>query len=623
MNDQDLLLRLYQVVAKGLRHKHYAHVVAKRKRYMQLVAGVGTDKLLKQYVRRESKELFDQRVALTNHIVTSVCKNLLDVFYKVPRSNSANRILTYASEDDQTEKIKEMENMLDNFWGQESWDDYMSTRVSDLISTDPNTFVVLEWDDFDNNTQLIQPRPYEVSSIDAVDYRYTNQVLDYLIAKDEHIYDDNTLLDTKDLAEKRLDPMYGKKVGSKYTLYGKNRTMQLRQISENAFASRSPGLEGQTFRAIVNDQPIDAVQLGGNYYQLIMLLPHDCGAVPAFRVGYQRDPQTNGHTYVNQIHAAQPYIEKTIKTNSELDLVATLLAMPQQISYGEECADTKCYGGSYPDGSTCKSCGGTGMKATAPSAQDAIKIKMPDSKEEMIPLKEIMTYLHPPVDIVKWQDEYIDKLTDKARKIMFNSEIFSRHEVQETATGKSLDMQNVYDTLYPFARKYGRDWTYGVKVMAKLANRDKDLVASLTFGKDFKLKTLDSLIFDLTRADKLSSSILTSHVDADIANIILAEKPLELQRYRLKTMYDPFSGKSEAQILYLMASPYVTRRHKVLHANFSAIFDELEIEYGAQSRDFYRLKRTEQVAAIESKVDEWVSRLDEDQPPTPRIPLEN
>ena len=612
MDNDQLLLRLFQVVAKDLKHKHYKHTVAKNKRYMQLVAGVGTDDLLRQFVRRESEDLFKQRVDLTKHIVTAVCKNLLDVFYKVPRSNSARRIITYASDNGKDKKVEEVENMLSGFWGSESWDDYMATRLIELTSVDPNAFVVFEWDDFDNNTQLIQPRPYEVSSSAAIDFKETNRVLQYLIVQDKHIYRElaRGLAIGKDI----LDPMHGKKEGKKYTLYGQNQTWQLRQIAEQTFTSLEAVTEGNVFRASVDGEEIQAVRLGNEYFHLITLAPHNCGHVPAFRVGYYRDPATNGETYVNQIHAAQPYIEKTIKTNSELDLVATLLAMPQQIAYGEACVDDKCYGGHYEDGSTCTTCGGSGLKPTAPSAQDAIRIKMPDSKEEMLPLSDIITYIHPPVDIVKWQEEYIDKLTDKAKKIMFNSEIFTKSQVAETATGKNLDMQNVYDTLHPFAKKFSKDWVFGVKIMAKLADRDKDLIAVYSFGRDFKLKTLDSLILDLSVADGLSSSILTNHIDLDIAQIIFAEKPIEMQRYMLQRTFDPLSGKSSAEVMYLLASPLMTRRDKVLHANFSLIFDMLELEYAAQKKNFYQQTRTVQREAIYNSVDQIIQEIDQDSP---------
>ena len=116
MEEQQILERFFQTVAFNYTHRHYKHVTKKAVLYNQLVAGVGLDKLLKQYVRREDKNLFDQRVALTHHIVTAVSKNLLSVFYKIPRSNSARRILTYTTKD--PDKLtNKLEAILKKFWG--------------------------------------------------------------------------------------------------------------------------------------------------------------------------------------------------------------------------------------------------------------------------------------------------------------------------------------------------------------------------------------------------------------------------------------------------------------------------------------------------------------------------
>lgn len=616
MEIEKILLRFFMVVARGLRHKHHAHTVKKHKDYMALVAGVGLDERLEQYVRREDKELFKQRVALTNHIVTAVSKNLLDPFYKVPRSNSGRRVLNYTGNANET-KVKEVETMLSNFWGDESWDDYMATRFTELNSIDPNSFVAMEFKPFDANTEMVSPYPYEVSSSMAIDYKKVNKVLEYLVAKDSHRYKIKELvagLDPNQVNTTVLpDTKNQYKDGSKYTLYTKNQTFQLVQVHENEENGLQNLTEGKPTKLGGEDK--EFIKLGENYYQFLTFIPHNCDQVPAVQVGYYRDLSTHGETFVSPIHPAIPYLDKTIKVNSELDLVATLLAFPQMIMYGEPCADISCHNGYQENGKMCGTCNGTGVKANAPSAQDAIVIRMPASKEEMIPLTELIKYIAPPVDTVKWQEDYIDKLTFNAKRIMFNSDVFDRKQIADTATGKTIDMQNVYDTLHPFAIKFGKTWKAGVTIMAKLADRADKLVASYTFGKDFKLKTLDSLILDLSTASNIGSPTLVRHLNYDIAQIIFSEKPLELQRYKLKEMYNPFAGKSEKEIMILLAGGLVSRRDKVLHANYGRIFDELEIDHGKEGKDFYQLKRLAQRELIYKKVDEIIAELDGENPP--------
>lgn len=621
--DAKLIYRLFQVAAYGLTHRHYAHVTAKAELYGQLVAGVNLDKLLKQFVKREDEELFKQRVALTQHIVTAVCKNLLDVFYKVPRSSSARRIIAYEKDKGNERKAEEVEGILSKFWGNASFDSYMGVRFIELNATDPNSFVVLEWDEFDGKTDLIQPRPFEVSSTAAVDFDYKNQVLQHLIVKDVHYYDRYKVDSGSGSAPNApvlKKPHEGQEKGEKYTLYGKNSTWQLLQVDEMLPVSPTVN-EGVLFAGIVNGEKLNFVKLGKKMFEYRAYNPHNLGAVPAFRVGYYRDLATDGATYVNPLHAAEPFLLKSITTNSHLDIVATLLAFPQQIKYGRACQDSQCFNGYYDNGKKCNTCMGSGVEATAPSAQDAIVLKMPENKDALIPMDELIKYIHPPVEIVKWQEDYVNNLTEKAKRTMYNSDTFTKSEVAKTATGENLDMQNVYDALFPFSNRHAKLWVFGVKSIAKLADRGEGLVANYTYGKDFKLKTLDTLIASLVQVNTLNNATLSNEINADIAEILFSEKPIDLQRYKLKQMFSPFRGKNDKDIALLMVSGYVSRKDKVLYANFERIFDELELDYGGRGKNFYSLNRTDQREEIYNKVDEIIKALDEENP-APVLPLD-
>lgn len=612
MDEQSLINRLFQVAAYGLTHKHHSHTVAKHKLYMQLVAGVGIDALLKRYVKREDEALFAQRVALTQHITTAISENLLDVFYKVPRSNAARRVLTF-NEKNPDKKTQEVEGILSKFWGSSSWEAFLATRFIELNATDPNAFVVFEWDNFDGNTEFIQPRPYEVSSINAVDFQYKNRVLQYLVAK-ETIRLDTTIQELEGANEKLKNPTLDKINGVKYTLYGKDQTWQLVQVDERRADLNAGLVEGVLTTSQGADGPEQHIKLGGKCFRFLTFEKHNAGSVPAFRVGYLRDHATQGETYVNPMHKAESFILKTIKTNSEFDLVATLLAFPQMIKYGSVCSNKACYGGELQDGTSCGECGGTGIKSTAPSAQDALVFPMPKSKEEMIPLNDILKYLNPPVEIVKWQENYIDSLAEKAKRFMFNSDTFGPDKTAKTATGTNLDMQNVYDTLHPFAVKYSEVWEFGVRTVATLADRGENLIASYYFGKDFKLKSLDTLIQDAQHANAIGNPSLVRNINEDIARIIYAERPLEYLRFELKELYNPFAGKSEVEILFLMSGNLIPQADKILHANYSKIFDELEFEYAASGKDFYKLNRKDQRAAIYKKVEDIKAEIEKETP---------
>lgn len=612
MTEEQILARFFKVVQKGLRHKHYNRTKEVRKRCQQLVAGIGLDQLLKQYVKRENADLFEQRVRLTNHVVTAVCKNLLDPFYKVPRSNSARRILTYQLDEKQKEKkIKELQSVLTKFWGIGSFSDYMNTRYAELNSLDPNTYTVFEWADFNADEELLQPKPYESNALMTVDVKKNNRVLEYLTVMDDHRYK----------VHQEIDNGIGKqdeyKEGKKYTLYGKNKTWTLKQI-DSKLGQTLVTDELKPTKAKIEGANVKVMKLNKQFFIFNdEIAPHNCGRVPAIEIGYNRDMQTNGETFVSPLHAAEPYLLKSIKTNSELDLVASNLALPQQIRYGFKCEDIKCNGGLYPDGRTeCKTCSGTGIKPSAPSTMDAIVIQLPNNPDELLPLKDLIAYVSPDVNIVKWQEDYIEKLTVKARQIMYNSETFTLAAIHKTAAGEHLDANNVYDTLFPFATALARNWTFGVNLIAKLTDRDEKLLASLTFNKDFKMKGLDKLIVDLKTAHESGSTVLVKHIKDDIAQIVFDERPMEKQRYDVQQAFNPMSGKSDKEITYLLGSGLITRRNKVLYANMGVIFDELELDMvtNKNADNFYKLSRADQSIKIMEKVDAIIEKIDADTP---------
>lgn len=607
MNEQDLLARFFRVVAEGKRHKHYNHVVAKRKEYHKLVAGLGLDSLLKRFVRRETEKLFKQRVALTVHIVTSVCKNLLDVFYKVPRSNAGRRLIA-STDPANKSNVKKLEDILKKFKGSDSFDDYMGIRWIDLNSVDPNAFTVIEWEDHKDRSKKYEPYPFEVNSDEALDFKYLRGELEYLISKDSVSYFPKGLesLEANDFTgiEGAYTPVKkDKKEGTKYTLYGKNRTYQLIQVDSSAAAFK----ETTEPNTVITSGKRSYVKLGKRYFEFIAFDAHNLNMVPAFRVGVFPDLATNSETCVNPLHAAIPFLLKTVKVNSELDLVATLMAMPKEVRYGDKCVADGCFEGTIADTETeCKACEGTGVKPLSSSAQDAIVMIRPKSREEAIPLDDIVKYISPEVDIIKWQEEYIESLTRKARRVMFNSETFNKSEVQKTATGENLDFQNVYDTLYPFGQKFSKLWMRGVLIIAKITDLDKNLIHRYSFGKDMKMKSLDTLIQDLKTAKEIGNTALVRHIQDDISLIIYAEDPIGLTKYRVKQIHAPFSGKTEKEILSLMNSRFVSTEDKILHANYGKIFDELETSV----KGFYDKTRVSQKQDIDAKVKEYLALVE-------------
>lgn len=564
--------------------------------YRKLVTGDGLDLLLRQFVQRESLEAFTERKKLTQHVVTTVAKNIMDVFYKVPRSNY-QRILEHSG--DNNEKLTaELENVMSTFWGIRDLDNYVQTRWLEMNATDPNGFVVVEIKPFDNNRERAKPYPFEVDSKEAVDYTYDNNVLQYLTVKTSFP------LPTKQDKEK---------IGDKYTLYLPDETLTLTEIDP-----------AEAITSLLKENEWTETDRGAyllvnkRVYLLTGAIPHNAGRVPAKPVGYLRDPWTRGQTYVAPYDSAVPLLLKSIKVNSELDITMSQQVFPHRLQYMPKCAALDCNNGHMPGGEPCPTCKGTGLDSIA-SAMDVIYFKMPKNAEDIIDLEKILVFKGPPIEVVKFQKEYVDSLTAGCKAVVFNSESFSKMQISGTATGELLDRDNVKDTLYTCAQGFADTWAFYVWMTAEFAElkgKPVSLNAKLVFSKDsLSSKTMPELVADLESAKRSEAGpAVVQHIQNDIARLMYSEDPKQYNEWYVKESFNPFSGMNTDMVAMALSDPAVPQKYKTRYLMLGVIFSELESEL----ENFYQLAETEKRRLVDEKV---MAYMNETKPVAPVIQL--
>ena len=186
---------------------------------------------------------------------------------------------------------------------------------------------------------------------------------------------------------------------------------------------------------------------------------------------------------------------------------------------------------------------------------------------------------------------------------VFNSDIFTREEVATTATEKRIDLDNIYDTLYPLSLRYAKLWKYGVKLIAQITSLDNDLVAVLTFSKDFKFKSKDDYIRDRNLAKEAGTpDAILRNIDDEIMKIDTADNPMAFDMYKTIQSFDPFTGKTDEEIITAMVNNTVPLEIKVLYDNLGWIFDDILMEH----TDFFKLNRKKQTAIVKKKVQEII-----------------
>jgi len=577
-------------------HKDYKRTVELANLYERLITGEEVAKLLKQFTPREDKKQFEQRVRLTQLITPAISEKIMQPFNKVARIDNVNKSIMFDDEETETieRKIGVVELALEQFYGDETLDDYMETRFTELVFTDPNSFIVVEFDEFDNETNRAKPFPLEVSSEEAIDYKYVNNVLQYLIIQKPITY----LVESKNGISKEK--------GSEFRIYLENSLIILKQTDAN--------LGGLSAKSIVlGSDEIQILKLEEKSFIVTVANPMG-GEVQAIRVGYKRDITTKGRTYVSPLHPAVPRMMKTVKSVSELDLTTTLHTFPQKLQYVQACKGVKndrCRNGLNHKEETCKACNGSGVVIHLSSA-DAVTLPMPKDKEDMLDLDKLLIYKTPPVDLIKWQDEYVEKLERKSLTDVFVSESLNQITKTQTATEKELDMESIYDTLLPYANKYSAVWRKIAK-MSSVFTDNEDVIIVHKFPKDFKLKTEKALLQDLKSAKEADAPpFLKTEIENDIANKVFADQPEKMREYRVKQQHVPFSGKTPEEITMSINMNLTTAFDKILYANFDSIITEIDQEQINANKDFFVLGYDERIELIKLKVAEYIKRIDDE-----------
>lgn len=611
MQLEDALVMTGQMVNTRQKHIWYDYVVDLAVQYKALMTGKGIEQLLLQIVRRETVEDFSQRCALTIAITPSVCNMLMKPFNKVGRNDKIKKKADIESEAVEA-RVKVMAN---GFYGSKKTENrgldyWLKTRYTKLCFTDPNAWVVNEWDTPQDKTTTIQPRPFEVNAAQAWDFLVINEEPKWLWVCNDIQY--------KKFVAKNQGVFNGVEDGVKYnlidglmfTLYDEDVTVTYEQV-DKVYLEKT-GWEPGNKQTLWEDTVSKAMFILTTYEPKL-------GYCPGTRVGYETDTFTDDMTFVNGWHAALPYLMKSLKTVSELDLTMTMHAFPQKLQYIQRCPGMnkkKCNYGVVSDGTKCEACQGKGFKVHT-SAQDALLLPMPETKDDFIDLEKLIVYKSPPVELIQFQHDYVRSLKDDAYSAVYGST--SQTKVKSgggatgamtpvTATEHNNNKENMYDAVAPFAFKTSDMWLFEMSVFIDLAGgNSQDTELMHKFPADLKLKTIDELLGDLLNANASGApAFLRDGINTDIASQYYEGDEIELQKYEVRHNFFPFNGQAPDEIALNMSSGYVSQYTKVLYANFEAIFAEIDLE----NPEFYSMTDIQaQWDIVDAKVQDYLDEI--------------
>jgi hypothetical protein len=567
---------LIEVVKNNKTHQDYERVTELADLYYKLVTGDDICDLLKQIITRETEEEFKQRKNITESVCPAILNSTKLPFQKASRKQPIVRKIEFANDSDNNKT--ELEQSIKTFWGDKSLEQYLEYAYIDYNYIDPNAFLITEFAPFDANKEKAKPYPFLAISNECIMFEYQNEILDYLVVK----------LPIKFL-EKEIE-----KDGFKYTMYLGQDTIELSQVSEDSKSESDVILiEGKERR----------------YFRLIYFNPKN-DLVPAIRIGFIRDGETKGRTFISVFHSVLPYLKKTFKIDSELDLSTAMTAFPQRFAYVSPCKNPACNKGHLLDNTICPDCSGTGTQPFHRGTQDIITLELPKkidgvTNSELIDLEKLLVYKTPPIELLTFQKDYIEYLKKSVHAMMFNADLFTRAEVSVTATEKVLETDNMNDTLYPFARHYSSVWEFTVKNIATYTDLT-DFIVQHKFPNDFKMKGILELMTDLKTAKDAGASTSTiSAIEDDINEILYSDRPEELKEMRIKNEINPFRGVSEANVRFIISQGNVPIAKRTLWENFESIFQDLEVQYP----DLFDMNYLKIVELVNAKAQEYITSI--------------
>lgn len=537
MNKLEGYKLLKSIIAENKRHKDYKRVCELAETYYKMRTGDGIDTLLQQIVSRETDDEFEMRKKLTNSIIPPTLSSTRLPFQKVVRKRPKVRKIDWETGDVENKKSI-VEQKIENYWGHRSLEEFLEYAFIEYNFTDPNAFLITEFDEFNPVTEKASPYPFIASSEEAIMFEYKNNILQYLVVRQ-------------------------KGEGLTYTIYLGYDTVRFTEV-ESAF-----------FTEVIDEIPTGE-DIAGRFYRIETFQPK-ASKVPAERFGYLPDAVTQGRTFVSVFHDVIPYLNKILKNDSELDLTTAMTAFPQRFRYVSPCPD--CSGGRLPDGSICGTCGGTGKEQLHSSTMDVVTLDLPRDKEDMIDLEGLLVYKSPPLELLKFQQEYVDSLRASVYLLMFNKELLTRNELANTATEVHITEDNLNDTLRPFSVALSAMWCLVVTDIATFTDFGDGLIVEHLYPEDFKFKSQTELMDELKRAKDAGASTSTiAAIEDDINEILYADRPEELKIMRIKNNFNPFRGYSEESVRMLIAANLTTKFNAVLWANLESIFNDLERE---------------------------------------------
>jgi hypothetical protein len=172
---------LIDVIKTNKTHQDYKRVTELAEKYFKMVTGNGISDLLHKIITRETDEEFKQRTEITKSVVPAILNSTKLPFQKASRKQPIVRKIEFPGESEVKEN--DLEIHVQTYWGDKSLEKFLEYAFVDYNYTDPNAFLITEFDTFDPLIEKAHPYPFIATSEESVMFKYKNEILEYLVVK--------------------------------------------------------------------------------------------------------------------------------------------------------------------------------------------------------------------------------------------------------------------------------------------------------------------------------------------------------------------------------------------------------------------------------------------------------
>lgn len=586
MELKDYLDVLYKVIYEDHHHPHYAHKDRLRKWNMAIATGDDQREMIVRWRQKESNEQKEQRIRVYNSRTPQVWNKTKSYFYEVHRTEDFKEELEYQGEDQSSKEAKTaVVEAQKKFYGNQSVREYLHETQIDRNFLDPNDWLIVEWrNEEDADESDIDFFPFEAASQNVLDFRRDYGDLEYLVVR------------------KSVKILQGeeRKDGWKYTLYGKNWSVDAFKVDES----------------FKYEQNIDSAKthIGKNGRFKYYTYANQLDEVQAYPFGYLNHPKYGDWIKVTPFFVSKTNIDRLVQRTSTLDISIACHGFLQKFIYANPCTYVsesedegylKCEDG-HLGSRECPKCHGSGMQVHA-SDQDVVYLPLPEGDAQVIPLSNLVYYANIDKAMVELQREEVKVAIRDCLSTIFNENVFEKSEVVTTATENMLNWRSVNNTLSPYADHDAAMYEFIIRIIAKVKNVYDSIVHSFSYPADYHLESLNEMM--MIRAAAIESQAPYSvlmNIDVQILRKQVKDDSKKVLNWQAYQKFKPFTDVSESDKIMVMATLAPDHPAIVRYYNFRTITTELNEEYP----EFYALGYDAQKQLIEAKTTEIATRPD-------------